>query len=151
MLFSPFRNNVYLGQKFHDLYQSLQERILPEQELDELNDSNSFLSMAINSAVKDLEQSEVDTDFFLHNDPFKPPAPSVHEGSTSHSIMGPPPPPPPSAAPPSLPGPPALPNSSSLIQHSMHHHNHHHHQNSYSMMGGGQTSSSNSNMAPISR
>ena len=94
MLFSPFRNNVYLGQKFHDLYQSLQERILPEQELDELNDSNSFLSMAINSAVKDLEQSEVDTDFFLHNDPFKPPAPSVHEGSTSHSIMGPPPPPP---------------------------------------------------------
>ena len=150
MLFSPFRNNVYLGQKFHDLYQSLQERILPEQELDELNDSNSFLSMAINSAVKDLEQSEVDTDFFLHNDPFKPPAPSVHEGSTSHSIMGPPPPPP-SAAPPSLPGPPALPNSSSLIQHPMHHHNHHHHQNSYSMMGGGQTSSSNSNMAPISR
>ena len=128
----------------------MQERILPEQELDELNDSNSFLSMAINSAVKDLEQSEVDTDFFLHNDPFKPPAPSVHEGSTSHSIMGPPPPPPP-AAPPSLPGPPALPNSSSLIQHPMHHHNHHHHQNSYSMMGGGQTSSSNSNMAPISR
>ena len=93
------RNNVYLGQKFHDLYQSLQERILPEQELDELNDSNSFLSMAINSAVKDLEQSEVDTDFFLHNDPFKPPAPSViHEGSSSHSIMGPPAPPP--AAPP---------------------------------------------------
>ena len=83
------RNNVYLGQKFHDLYQSLQERILPEQELDELNDSNSFLSMAINSAVKDLEQSEVDTDFFLHNDPFKPPAP-VQE-PTSHSIMGPPP------------------------------------------------------------
>ena len=37
----------------------MQERILPEQELDELNDSNSFLSMAINSAVKDLEQSEV--------------------------------------------------------------------------------------------
>ena len=25
------RNNVYLGQKFHDLYQSLQERIFPEQ------------------------------------------------------------------------------------------------------------------------
>ena len=53
------RQNVYLGQKFHDLYQQMQERILPEQELDELNDSNSFLSMAINSAVKDLEQSEV--------------------------------------------------------------------------------------------
>ncbi len=29
------------------------------QELDELNDSNSFLTLAINSAVKTLEHSEV--------------------------------------------------------------------------------------------
>ena len=41
--------------------------MLLEQDLDELNDSNSFLSMAINSAVKNLEHSEVDTNFFLEN------------------------------------------------------------------------------------
>ena len=71
------RNNIYLGQRFHDLYQSLQDRILPEPDLDELNDSNSFLSMTINSGVKeekvdvesrveDLEHSKVDADFYKH-------------------------------------------------------------------------------------
>ena len=43
----------------------MREKFLPDQELDELNDTNSFLSQAINSAVKDLEHSEVDPDFFL--------------------------------------------------------------------------------------
>eukprot|EP00095_Tigriopus_kingsejongensis_P004451 snap_masked-scaffold168_size293125-processed-gene-0.4 protein:Tk04451 transcript:snap_masked-scaffold168_size293125-processed-gene-0.4-mRNA-1 annotation:"hypothetical protein L798_10126" len=63
------RQGIYLGQKLHDLYQSLQERFLPDQELDELNDSNSFLSLAINNVVKDLEHSEVDTDWFLQSEP----------------------------------------------------------------------------------
>jgi hypothetical protein len=57
--------------------------------------------MAINSAVKDLEHSEVDTDFFLQNEPFRPPVAVVQD----QSIMGPPAPPPP------LPGPPILPNT----------------------------------------
>ena len=63
------KQNIYLGPKFQDLYQSLQDKLLPEQALDELNDTNSFLSMAINSAVKDLEHSEVDPDWFLQNEP----------------------------------------------------------------------------------
>ena len=54
---------------------------MPEQDLDELNDSNSFLSQAINSAVKDLEHSVVDPDWFLQNDP-APPYP------TTPSIQG---------------------------------------------------------------
>ena len=63
------RQNIYLGPRFQDLYQSLHEKLLPDQDLDELNDTNSFLSMAINSAVKDLEHSEVDPDWFLQNEP----------------------------------------------------------------------------------
>jgi hypothetical protein len=42
------RHSIYLGQKFHDMYQSLQERILPEQDLDELNDSNRYVHSEIN-------------------------------------------------------------------------------------------------------
>ncbi len=49
------RNNVFLGKRFQEIYQNLQAA----QELDELNDSNSFLTLAINSAVKTLEHSEV--------------------------------------------------------------------------------------------
>jgi len=107
------RNNIYLGQRFHDLYQSLQDRILPEPDLDELNDSNSFLSMAINSAVKNLEHSEgIDTDFFLHNDPFRPPVSSVQDQSGhSGGMMGPPPPPPPPPPPTSVM---STPSSSTL-------------------------------------
>ena len=59
------RQGIVLGPKYQTAYQNLQEKLLPDQELDELNDSNSFLSIAINSAVKDLEQSEVDPDWFL--------------------------------------------------------------------------------------
>jgi len=60
------RNSIYLGHKYQELYASLQDRLLPpEQALDELNDSNSFLSIAINSAVKDLEHSEVDPDWLF--------------------------------------------------------------------------------------
>ena len=84
-------NRIYLGQRFHDLYQSLQDLHLPEQELDELNNSNSFLSMAINSAVKenkvdfesrveDLEHSKVDADFHIHKK-FRSPVLSVHDPS----------------------------------------------------------------------
>ncbi len=64
------RNSLYLGPRFQEMYQSLQEKLLPpEQDLDELNDTNSFLSIAINSAVKDLEHSDVDPDWFLQNEP----------------------------------------------------------------------------------
>ena len=71
-----------MGQRYHEMYQSLH---VPEQELDELNDSNSFLSMSINQINKDLEHSEIDTDFFLHNDlGFRPPVSSVQDQS-SHS------------------------------------------------------------------
>ena len=77
-------NRIYLGQRFHDLYQSLQE-----QKFDELNDSNSFLSMAINSSVKenkvesrveDFEQAEVDADFYKH-EKFRSPVLSVQDPS----------------------------------------------------------------------
>ena len=139
------RNNIYLGQRFHEVYASLQASILPEQELDELNDSNSFLSLAINSAVKDLEHSEVDTDFFLHNDPFRPPGSS--ENQQNSGMMGPPPPPPPlpnqsmSNSMNSLPGPPVLPCSSSIMQQPIQTHLH----NSYSMMSStASTTSTNS-------
>lgn len=64
------RQGIVLGPKYQTAYQNLQEKLLPDQELDELNDSNSFLSIAINSAVKDLEQSEVDPDWFL-NEPIR--------------------------------------------------------------------------------
>ena len=62
---------------------------MPEQDLDELNDSNSFLSQAINSAVKDLEHSVVDPDWFLQNDPAPPyPAtPSIPVTSGSIGIQ----------------------------------------------------------------
>ena len=62
------KNQIYLGQKYQDMFQDLQEKLLPDQDLDELNDSNSFLSQAINSAVKDLEHTEMDPDWFLQND-----------------------------------------------------------------------------------
>ena len=45
------RQGIVLGPKYQTAYQNLQEKLLPDQELDELNDSNSFLSIAINSAV----------------------------------------------------------------------------------------------------
>ena len=80
--------HIYLGRGFQEKYQRLQDQMLLEQDLDELNDSNSFLSMAINSAVKDLEHSEVDTNFFLENDPFRPPAPAAPE--QHQQSMGPP-------------------------------------------------------------
>ena len=44
------------------------QNLQAEQELDELNDSNSFLTLAINSAVKTLEHSEVDPDWFLQGE-----------------------------------------------------------------------------------
>lgn len=44
------------------------QNLQADQELDELNDSNSFLTLAINSAVKTLEHSEVDPDWFLQGE-----------------------------------------------------------------------------------
>ena len=84
-------NRIYLGQRFHDLYQSLQYSILPKQELDELHYSSSFFSMTINSGVKeekvdvesrveDLEHSEVDADFYKHKK-FRSPVLSVQDPS----------------------------------------------------------------------
>ena len=62
---------------------------MPEQDLDELNDSNSFLSQAINSAVKDLEHSVVDPDWFLQNDPAPPyPATPSVAGSANMGSSG---------------------------------------------------------------
>ncbi len=91
------RNAVYLGPKWQETFQALQERILPEQDLDELNDTNSFLTIAINSAVKDLEHSDVDPDWFLQNEPDNS---SYANPRSDHSLMPPPPapgpPPPPS-------------------------------------------------------
>ena len=50
------------GTRFTDIYRDLQAKLLPDNDLDqELDDSNSFLSIAINSAV--LEHSEVDETF----------------------------------------------------------------------------------------
>ena len=60
---------------------------MPEQDLDELNDSNSFLSQAINSAVKDLEHSVVDPDWFLQNDP-APPYPTTPSIAGSSNSIG---------------------------------------------------------------
>ena len=55
--------------------------------MDELNDSNSFLSQAINSAVKDLEHSVVDPDWFLQNDP-APPYPATPSIPVSSGNIG---------------------------------------------------------------
>ena len=68
-------------------FSSTQDKLLPEQDLDELNDSNSFLSQAINSAVKDLEHSVVDPDWFLQNDP-APPYPTITSIQGSNSGVG---------------------------------------------------------------
>ncbi len=99
------RNGIYLGQKWQSSYQSLQERLFPEQDLDELNDTNSFLSIAINSAVKDLEHSDVDPEWFLQNEPPPPPPPSAAPAgapdAAAGQLMPPPPPPPQGAIPPS--------------------------------------------------
>ena len=59
--------------------------------------------MSINQINKDLEHSEIDTDFFLHNDlGFRPPVSSVQDQSSHSGMMGPPPPlPPPPPPPPS--------------------------------------------------
>lgn len=89
------------------MYQSLQEKLLPDQDLDELNDSNSFLSIAINSAVKDLD-SEVDPDWFLQNEP--PPQPDGQSGAGNIPPQSLPPPPPPPPPPPSL-----IPRSETLV------------------------------------
>ena len=60
---------------------------MPEQDLDELNDSNSFLSQAINSAVKDLEHSVVDPDWFLQNDPAPPYPTTPSIAGSSNNIV----------------------------------------------------------------
>ena len=59
------KNNIKLTTRHGEMYRELQERLLPNNELEqELDDSNSFLSIALNSAVmKDLEHSEVDETF----------------------------------------------------------------------------------------
>lgn len=82
------RQGIVLGPKYQTAYQNLQEKLLPDQELDELNDSNSFLSIAINSAVKDLEQSEVDPDWFLQgSETAGPPGVVVPPGGPSPSMQ----------------------------------------------------------------
>ena len=59
------KNNIKLSSRYSEMYRELQEKLLPNNEVEqELDDSNLFLSMAINSAVmKDLEHSEVDETF----------------------------------------------------------------------------------------
>ena len=59
------KNNIKLNARHAEMYRELQKRLLPNNELEqELEDSNSFLSFALNSAVmKDLEHSEVDETF----------------------------------------------------------------------------------------
>ena len=52
-----------------------------------MNDSNSFLSQAINSAVKDLEHSVVDPEWFLQNDP-APPYPATPSIPVSSGNIG---------------------------------------------------------------
>lgn len=61
------QQGIYLNSKLYDLYQNLQERFLQEPDLEELNDSTSFLSLALN--IKDLEHPGVDTDWLLQNEP----------------------------------------------------------------------------------
>ncbi|TRY64015.1 hypothetical protein TCAL_05574 [Tigriopus californicus] len=61
------QQGMYLSSKLYDLYQNLQERFLQEPDLEELNDSTSFLSLALN--IKDLEHPGVDTDWLLQNEP----------------------------------------------------------------------------------
>ena len=65
LLSTLIKNNVPLEDRFNKTYQDLQERFFSnchdfEQELD---DNNSFLSFAIKTAVKDLENQEVDETF----------------------------------------------------------------------------------------
>uniref|UniRef100_A0A0K2TFI6 Putative LOC101862921 [Aplysia californica] n=1 Tax=Lepeophtheirus salmonis TaxID=72036 RepID=A0A0K2TFI6_LEPSM len=73
------RNSIYLGPKYHDIYQNLQDQDL------ELDDSNSFLSLAINSAVKELEHSDVDPDWFLQSDPTSDPPAYTNNYSSSRN------------------------------------------------------------------
>ena len=64
----------WLIPKYQSIYANLQEKLLTtDQSLDELNDSNSLLSQAINSAVKDLEHSVVDPDWFFQTEAYPPP------------------------------------------------------------------------------
>ena len=66
------RNGFFLGPKYQGIYNNLQEKLLPpDQSLAELNDTNSLLSQAINSAVKDLEHSVVDPDWFFQSEPYQ--------------------------------------------------------------------------------
>ena len=75
-------NNIVLNHKFTQVYHDLQdreierERLYPDHDLEqELDDNNSFLSIAINSAVKDLEHQEVDETFssyILQPEPYAP-------------------------------------------------------------------------------
>ena len=58
------KNNIVISQRFTKVYQDLQDKLLPDHDFEqELDDNNSFLSIAINSAVKDLENQEVDETF----------------------------------------------------------------------------------------
>ena len=55
------KNNIKLTSRYSDMYRDLQDKLLPNSELEqELEDSNSFLSIAM---MKDLEHSEVDETF----------------------------------------------------------------------------------------
>ena len=75
-------NNIVLNQKLTKAYHDLQDREEEREKIDpdtvfqhELEDNNSFLSIAINSAVKDLEHQEVDETFssyILQPDPYAP-------------------------------------------------------------------------------
>ena len=57
------KNNI-VPNRFTKVYQDLQDKLLPDHDFEqELDDNNSFLSIAINSAVKDLENQEVDETF----------------------------------------------------------------------------------------
>eukprot|EP00090_Calanus_glacialis_P028616 TRINITY_DN45936_c0_g1_i1.p1 TRINITY_DN45936_c0_g1~~TRINITY_DN45936_c0_g1_i1.p1 ORF type:complete len:1124 (-),score=212.01 TRINITY_DN45936_c0_g1_i1:40-3411(-) len=58
------KNNI-VPNRFTKVYQDLQDKHqLPDHDFEqELDDNNSFLSIAINSAVKDLENQEVDETF----------------------------------------------------------------------------------------
>ena len=63
-LLTLIKNNIGLEDRFHEKYQELQEKFLGNctDFGQELEDNNSFLSFAINTAVKDLENQEVAVD-----------------------------------------------------------------------------------------
>ena len=87
-------NNIVVNHKFTQVYHDLQdreverERLYPDHDLEqELDDNNSFLSIAINSAVKDLEHQEVDETFSSYilqpetYAPYRHPSGQDHGGS----------------------------------------------------------------------